>query len=148
MGTCIALLGLAGAVILLATSGGRPSLSALLVVMTIVGAGNGTAVPLLVGVVMRHMTRGAGAVSGIMTTANQFAAAAGVAAIGAQFFAVLGTGVGLRAYAHAAMWSTAASLALAIVPVFLTWQLTRGSATAAGEAEPSPQLAGRRSGED
>ena len=147
VGTCIALLGLAGAVILLAASGGRPSLAALLAAMAVVGAGNGTAVPLLVGVVMQHMTRGAGAVSGIMTTANQFAAAAGVAAIGAQFFAVLGAGAGLRAYAHAATWSTVTSLALAIVPVLLTWRLSRAPAKAATEAEPAPQLAGRRSGE-
>lgn len=87
--------------------------------MIVIGLGNGTAVPILIGVVIQSVRDGAGMVSGILTTAQQFASAVGIAAIGAVFFAVLGIGDTLADYSHAMLWSSTCSLILAIGAVVI-----------------------------
>jgi hypothetical protein len=81
--------------------------------MVIVGLGSGIAVPVLIGVVIQSVREGAGMVSGVLTTAQQFASAVGVAAVGAVFFAVLGSGHTLADYTRAMPWSASSSLLLA-----------------------------------
>jgi MFS family permease len=63
--------------------------------------------------------------SGVLTTAQQFASAVGVAAVGAVFFAVLGSGHTLADYTRAMLWSASSSLLLPIVAVVISAQLTR-----------------------
>ena len=63
-------------------------------------------------------------VSGVLTTAQQFASAVEVAAVGAVFFAVLGSGRTLPDYTRAMLWSASSSLLLAIVAVVISAQLT------------------------
>lgn len=118
-GTVLAALGLLTIVILLASTG-TPTVAMLLPPMVIVGLGNGTAVPVLVGVVIQSVREAAGMVSGILTTVQQFASAVGVAAIGAVFFAVLGPGHTLPDYTHAMLWSGMCSLLLAITAVVIS----------------------------
>ena len=124
LGTGPAAVGLLAVVILLA-SGATPSESTLIPPMVIVGLGSGIAVPVLVGVVIQPVREGAGMVSGVLTTAQQFTSAVGVAAVGAVFFAVLGSGHTLADYTRAIVWSASSSLLLAIVAVAISAQLTR-----------------------
>ncbi|HET6193401.1 MAG TPA: hypothetical protein VFE59_41090 [Trebonia sp.] len=124
VGTGLAAVGLLAVVIVLA-SGVTPSEATLIPPMVIVGLGSGIAVPVLIGVVIQSVREGAGMVSGVLTTAQQFASAVGVAAVGAVFFAVLGPGHTLADYTRAMLWSASSSLLLAIAAVVISAQLTR-----------------------
>ncbi|HEY1775434.1 MAG TPA: MFS transporter, partial [Solirubrobacteraceae bacterium] len=124
VGTGLAAVGLLAVVIVLA-SGVTPSEATLIPPMVIVGLGSGIAVPVLFVVVIQSVREGAGMVSGVLTTAQQFASAVGVAAVGAVFFAVLGSGHTLADYTRAMLWSASSSLLLAIVAVVISAQLTR-----------------------
>jgi EmrB/QacA subfamily drug resistance transporter len=56
----------------------------------LIGAGNGTVIPSLIGAVLAHVHPGrAGSAAGLLTTSQQFGSAAGVAIIGAVFYASL-----------------------------------------------------------
>jgi EmrB/QacA subfamily drug resistance transporter len=58
----------------------------------LIGAGNGTVIPSLIGAVLAHVNPArAGSAAGLLTTSQQFGSAAGVAVIGAIFYAVLGS---------------------------------------------------------
>jgi predicted MFS family arabinose efflux permease len=123
-GTGLTAVGLLAIVVLLAISA-TPSEGSLIGPMVIVGIGSGTAVPVLVGVVIQSVREGAGMVSGVLATAQQFASAVGVATVGAVFFAVLGSGHTLPDYTRAMIWSASASLLLAIAAVLISARLTR-----------------------
>jgi hypothetical protein len=61
----------------------------------IIGLGQGTALPSLIGAALSHVpAERAGAAAGILTTVQQFGVASGVAIIGAVFYSRLGTGPG------------------------------------------------------
>ena len=124
VGTVVAALGLLAIVALLANTS-APTVAMLMGPMIVIGLGNGTAVPILIGVVIQSVREGAGMVSGILTTAQQFASALGIAAIGAVFFAVLGNGGTLADYSHAMLWSGTCSLILAIGAVIIGTLLAR-----------------------
>lgn len=130
VGTLLAGIGLLIIVIVLALDP-HPSIAALVGPMVIVGLGNGTAVPVLIGIVLQNVREGAGMVSSILTTAQQFATAAGIAVLGAVFFGALGTHHTLPGYTQAMLYSTAGSLILAIAAVIISTRLT---ATAKSEA--------------
>lgn len=136
-GTAIAALGLGALVAVLAATE-RPTLPILVVPMIVVGLGNGAAVPVITGVVLAAVRDGAGTVSGVLATAQQFASAVGIAAIGALFFAVLGGGRSLPDYARAMLWSGTASAILALVAVLVAARL------AAGGQAPTPVRPDRR----
>ena len=96
------------------------------------------ALPSLIGASLAHVPpERAGAAAGILTTAQQFGVASGVAVIGAVFYARLGL---TRASSVSAM-----ELAIAIdaVIVLATAGLTAAAAAAGGRAEPA--VAGSRS---
>jgi EmrB/QacA subfamily drug resistance transporter len=58
----------------------------------LIGAGNGTVIPSLIGSVLAHVHPGrAGSAAGMLTTSQQFGSAAGVAIIGAIFYSALGS---------------------------------------------------------
>ncbi len=57
----------------------------------LIGAGQGTVLPSLIGAVLAHVHPGrAGSAAGLLTTSQQFGSAAGVAVVGAIFYATLG----------------------------------------------------------
>jgi EmrB/QacA subfamily drug resistance transporter len=58
----------------------------------LIGIGNGTVIPSLIGSVLAHVNPSrAGSAAGVLTTSQQFGSAAGVAVIGAIFYAALGS---------------------------------------------------------
>ncbi len=72
---------------------GRPGLAWLMVSLLLVGGGNGLVLPQILGLAMAEVRADqAGAGSGLLNTTVQFAGSAGVAAIGAAFFAVADSG--------------------------------------------------------
>lgn len=105
--------------------------------MTALGFGNGIAVPAVIGQVLaRIQPSHAGAASGVLSTAQQFSSALGIAVIGGVFFAVLGRGASAGDYAsalHAAVW---VDLLLVAVGVALALLLVR-----TGRATPAAQPA-------
>ncbi|WP_158865863.1 MFS transporter [Leifsonia sp. AG29] len=137
LGTALACLGLLAIVIILAADR-HPTTPLLIVPMVIVGLGNGTAVPVLTGVVLQGVKSGAGMVSGILTTAQQFATAAGIAILGAVFFTALGTSRDLGGYTGAMLFSTTGSLILAGLAVLISVRLVN----AAKPGSPAPHITG------
>jgi MFS family permease len=70
----------------------------------VIGLGQGTALPSLIGAALSHVPpERAGAAAGILTTMQQFGVASGVAIIGAVFYSRLGTGVPGRGASVSAM---------------------------------------------
>ncbi|MFI6517046.1 MFS transporter [Spirillospora sp. NPDC050679] len=79
--------GLGGVLVVITTLSGTDALVPLLVALAVFGVGNGTSVPLVAGIVLRTIPpEDAGAGSGVLTTAQQLAAAAGVAITGAFLY--------------------------------------------------------------
>ena len=79
--------GLAGVLIVISVGSGGAVLLPLIVCLTVFGLGNGTSVPLVAGIVLSRIPpKDAGAGSGVLTTAQQIAAAAGVAITGAFLY--------------------------------------------------------------
>ena len=64
-------------------------------------------------------------VSGLLTTVQQFASAAGIAGIGALFFRLLGQAPSPEAYAKALLLSGCGCFALALVALWLALLLKR-----------------------
>lgn len=138
VGTLLAALGMLTVVVILATTS-APTVAMFIPAMVIIGIGNGTAVPVLIGVVIAAVRDRAGMVSGVLTTAQQFASAVGVAAIGAVFFTVLGTGRSLSDYIHAMLASAACSLFLALVAVVVGALLAVRASTGVTAPESPPR---------
>ena len=70
----------------------------------LIGLGQGTALPSLIGAALSHVPpERAGAAAGILTTMQQFGVASGVAVIGAVFYSRLGSGVPGRGASVSAM---------------------------------------------
>lgn len=114
----------AGLVVLALRLLSTPSDPGLLWVMTgmmLVGAGNGFLMPQLIRLALvRVRAAQAGVGSAILTTAQQFSGAAGVAVGGATFFGVLGSRATVSAHAQAMGWVAVLFLGLiAIVTVLV-----------------------------
>jgi MFS family permease len=109
-----------------------PGMGELIAALGVVGAGNGLLLPPLLGAALaRVRAEQAGAASGALNTAQQFANSLGVTVIGTVFFAVAGAGVAAAARAMQVVIVIYAVLVLAIVPlVQLGWP------RAARRAEP------------
>jgi MFS family permease len=83
--------------------GGDITVAWLLPVTAVMGAGAGMTFLAMIGSVLANVAPAqAGAASGVLTTTQQFASAAGVAILGSIFFAFLGDGTTLTAYARSA----------------------------------------------
>ncbi|HEX4811300.1 MAG TPA: MFS transporter, partial [Nonomuraea sp.] len=91
-----------------------PGVPYVVVALVLVGAGNGLVLPQLIGAALVEVApHQAGVGSGILSTAQQFAGAGGVAVIGAVFFAVA-RGPG---HVTAMRWSAAIDLCLVLVVI-------------------------------
>jgi hypothetical protein len=145
IGTAIAALGLLILLVTLRISAGSTTAGELILPMVLVGLGNGLAVPALVGAVLAGVkVRAAGAAAGVLTTSQQFASAAGIAALGSIFFGALGHGRSVGAYVSALQWEALFSLVLAIAACGLSMLLPRPgqlAARAAAAAGAAPETA-------
>ncbi|MFF3645373.1 MFS transporter [Streptomyces sp. NPDC002564] len=94
--------------------------------LCLVGCGNGLVLPALIGAALvRVRPAKAGAASGVLTTTQQFASSAGVAVVGAVFFAVLGADPSAGDYAHAMTVSALIDLALVAAVLCMCWTIRR-----------------------
>jgi MFS family permease len=116
----------------------------------VIGLGQGMALPSLTGAALSHVPpERAGAAAGILTTAQQFGAASGVAVIGAVFYTRLGA---TRASAVPAMeLAMAANAVIVLAAAALTTLLPRPSpartpAPAGRRSRPGPPPARRPAG--
>ncbi|HUZ25306.1 MAG TPA: MFS transporter [Streptosporangiaceae bacterium] len=125
-GTAIVIVGMIALLLVLRLSGGAVSAPRLIGPMVLIGLGNGTAVPALIGTVLAGAhPRDAGAAAGVLTTSQQFASAAGVAALGSVFFAALGLGHGVDAYASALQWVALLDLVLVLIAASISTLMPR-----------------------
>ncbi|MBK5992517.1 MFS transporter, partial [Streptomyces sp. MBT58] len=121
-------LGLALLAVPLAVSDSAVGLPWVVFCLCLVGAGNGVVLPALFGAALINVPpQDAGTASGILTTTQQFASAAGVAAIGALFFTVAGDRPTTADWSLAMAWATAASFLLVLVVMWTTWTFKRFS---------------------
>jgi EmrB/QacA subfamily drug resistance transporter len=109
----------------------------------VIGLGQGMALPSLIGAALAHVPpERAGAAAGILTTAQQFGVASGVAVIGAVFYARLGASGATRASSVSAMEvAMAVNAAIVLAAAGLTTLLPRRAAAPrpAVTAEPTTQ---------
>jgi MFS family permease len=106
--------------ILLSATSGKAAAWELAIPMAVVGLGNGIAVPAVIGQVLaRIRPERAGAAAGILTTAQQFSSALGIAVIGGLFFVSLGERSASTAYEGALSTTVAWALALVVLGLIL-----------------------------
>jgi hypothetical protein len=107
----------------------------------VIGLGQGLALPSLIGAALARVPPDrAGAAAGILTTAQQFGVASGVAVIGAVYYARLGPS---RASSVSAMvWAMAIDAVVVLAAVALTLLLPRRARAQrpAVAAEPAAEL--------
>ncbi|MFE2376821.1 MFS transporter [Streptomyces sp. NPDC059398] len=109
---------------------GGASLGWILVALVLVGAGNGLVLPQLIGLALVDVSADrASSGSAVLSTAQQFAGAAGVALIGAVFFAAPGTNAGTRRSAFI-------DVALIVVVTLLVAWTTRTGRSREGGGRP------------
>lgn len=126
VGLLIVAVGLVAISVIAHEVGGGTTAADLVGPMAVVGFGNGLAVPALIGAVLSNIrAKEAGAAAGVLTTAQQFASAAGIASLGSVFFAALGTNHGTVSYTAALQWSACCSLALALGGAVMSTRLAR-----------------------
>lgn len=107
----------------LATAGGHLASWWLIAPLSLMGLGNGLLLPPLIGAALSRVeVAQAGAASGALTTAQQFANSLGVTLIGTVFFAVAGPGLGS---ADSAMEGLSVLYALIAACVVLVIRVTR-----------------------
>ncbi|MER6510433.1 MFS transporter [Nonomuraea sp. NPDC001636] len=128
IGGLVTALGLA----LLVAGAGR-GLPYVMVALMLVGSGNGLVLPRLIGAALVEVApHQAGIGSGVLSTAQQFAGAGGVAVIGAVYFAVAEGGH----HARAMRWSAAIDLALILLVVAMVAYNRRRALRKASGAGP------------
>src|SRR5205823_4664408 len=118
IGMAIQVVGYAGvAAVIEAGYDGSP----VMLTVLLAGFGQGIAYPRLFNTTLGNVApHQAGIAAGVLTSALQIGAAISVAAIGSLFFAVLGTGTGRDAYAHAFGIAQAATSAALVVALLLS----------------------------
>jgi len=92
--------------------------------LALVGVGNGLTIPSLIGSVLATINPLHGGIAaGMLSTAQQFAAAAGVALTGVVFFGVVGTHLGRHTYVDALSASVVTTALLTLVAFGIGWLL-------------------------
>jgi len=120
-GAMVASAGVTALLIELWVAGSSITVAGLVIPMTVVGIGTGMVIPSLIGVVLTGVDpHRAGAASGVLTTAQQFASATGVAILGVVFFNALGSAPDLSTYASAILPMLVFNLALLTGALLLT----------------------------
>jgi EmrB/QacA subfamily drug resistance transporter len=120
-GAAVAALGLAALGSIAAAGGDAAPVPWIVVAAAVISLGNGAVVPSLISAALHDVPpRHAGAAAGALTTAQQFAGAAGVAVIGTLYFtkAAAGQGAGMA-------WAAAADALLILVVAGLVFAATR-----------------------
>jgi EmrB/QacA subfamily drug resistance transporter len=141
-GTVIVGLGLVVMIVELHELGGGITPEWLLIPTSLVGLGQGLVLPTLIGAVLAGIRPShGGAAAGVLTTTQQFASAAGVAALGAVFFSGLGAHPSRADFAATTEAVTFLALALVVIAAALTLLLPRPAAAPQSEAEPAEALA-------
>lgn len=139
-GTVVSALGVLAMAAELHVLGGDVTAPWLLAPLGLVGLGGGLTLPSVIGAVMSGIRPAqAGAASGVLSTAQQFSGATGVAVLGAIFFAALGAHPGRAAFASAAETAIWADFALTVAAVVLAGLFLRPAAPAPTPA-PSPAV--------
>jgi EmrB/QacA subfamily drug resistance transporter len=122
-------------VVELGTLGSAVTVWWLIIPSGLFGLGGGLTVPMIMATVLAGVRPAqAGAASGVLTTAQQFAGAAGIAVLGTVFFAALGSHPDRGDFASAAALAAGVDLALTAVSAALVGLLP-GPATAAPQAK-------------
>jgi len=143
IGALISAAGLLGMIRVVATG---PGVGPLIGALAVVGAGNGLILTTYLGATLSGVRPDqAGVASGTLNTIQQFAGSAGLAGIGAIFFAVLGPAPVPARYAPATSAALWAGLVLVAAVFALTWLLPRTPATPIKRAA-APAAAGRATG--
>lgn len=110
---------------LAATQGSNLTVLDVVVPLAVVGLGNGAAIPAVIGQVLQRIRPvHAGAAAGLLTTAQQFASALGIALVGAVFFAHLSS-TSLGGYAYAVSRAASVDASLMVLAVALAVVLAR-----------------------
>jgi EmrB/QacA subfamily drug resistance transporter len=107
---------------------------------TLIGLGQGIALPSLIGAVLTHVPpERAGSAAGILTTTQQFGAASGIAIVGAIFYTVLGTAPTAGTFVTGMEVAMAANAVVAAIAAAVTLLLPRVTArkAATGSGEPA-----------
>jgi MFS family permease len=144
LGSLVVAAGLGVLVVGLATAGSDLGVGWIAVALAIVGVGNGLVLPALIGAALVNVRPSqAGAASGIVVTAQQFAGSTGVAAVGAVFFSVAHGHGGTTGYVPAMEWSAAIDVGLALVVTAMVGVI-RSIAAQPDRAPMSPTRAHRQ----
>ncbi len=102
---------------------------------TLIGLGQGAALPSLIGAVLAHVhPERAGAAAGVLTTSQQFGAASGIAVIGAVFYGVLGAAPGRETFVSGMVIAMAVNALLIGAAAAATLLLPRRAAAPASPA--------------
>jgi EmrB/QacA subfamily drug resistance transporter len=111
---------------------------------TLIGVGQGIALPLLIGAVLTHVPpERAGSAAGILTTTQQFGAATGIAVIGAVFYSALGAAPSRGTFVTAMVIAMSVNAALVAIAAAVTLLLPRVAARKARAGSGEPAAAGR-----
>ncbi|GGV65947.1 MFS transporter [Streptomyces thermoviolaceus] len=115
-GSAVIALGLLALLLRVQAAGADTEVAWICGCLCLVGLGNGVVLPSLIGAaLLRVPPQKAGMASGALTTAQQFASSAGVAAVGAVFFAVAGDERPGTGYPAAMVAATSVCLAMVLV---------------------------------
>lgn len=114
-------------------AGGGAGLPWVVCCLCLVGAGNGVVLPSLVRCALMDVEPAkAGAASGALTTAQQFAGAAGVAVIGTMFSAIAGARHAGQAYPAAMAWAATADFVFVLTVMWMTWKFEQMATAVSG----------------
>lgn len=106
--------------------GASVSVAWIMACLCLIGAGNGVVLPSLIGTALTQVRpHQAGVANGVLQTAQQFSSSAGVAIVGAIFFALIGTAPAAADYARAMGWGAAIDLCLVLLVTAMVWQFKR-----------------------
>jgi MFS family permease len=134
-GLALTTAGLLGLLIMVHLSGSSVDALRLAPWLLLTGAGNGCAMPALIGVVLIGVPpQKAGGAAGILTTGQQFAASIGVAGLGEVFFSVLGSHPLLGGYITAIQDVFLLDVGLLVLCLALVGQLPRPARAVAAAA--------------
>jgi EmrB/QacA subfamily drug resistance transporter len=115
---------------------------------TLIGLGQGMALPSLIGVVLTHVRpERAGAAAGILTTTQQFGAASGIAIVGAIFYGAIGAVPGRGSFVSGMVLAMSVNALLLAAAAAVTMLLPRRTApapegAAAGQIPAHADIAG------
>jgi EmrB/QacA subfamily drug resistance transporter len=130
LGAAVSAVGVTVLILELNWRGADISAAWLLGPLALIGLGNGLVMPALMGSVLAGVPQAqVGAASGILTTSQQFANAAGVSLLGTVLFAFLGTPPSRADFTSAVQITATIDIALLLATIALTALLPRPSAS-------------------